>query len=312
MSMPGSTSGKMPSPPATKMNRKSGRTAIQKTYKLFIGGKFPRTESGRYLNLCHPRSGKHLASYCQASRKDLRDAVVAARKAQPGWAAMSPYLRGQILYRIAEMLEGRAASVATEISECSGTSALSARSEISATIDRILYYAGWADKYSQVFGSTNPVSSSHFNFSNHEPTGVVAAICPDKPALLALATIMVPIILSGNSVIVLASEKFPLPAITLSEVIATSDVPGGVVNILSGNRDELAVHFAKHMDINAIIDGSGDNEIAATLKKGSSTNLKRIAVRKLRDGEWSGKKGQNPYFILDSAELKTIWHPVGT
>ena len=294
------------------MKQKGERATIHKTYKLFIGGKFPRTESGRYLNICHPKSGQHIASYCQASRKDLRDSVVAARKAQPDWSAMSPYLRGQILYRIAEMLEGRSASVAEEISKGSGVSISTAKSEINNTIDRIVYYAGWADKYSQVFASTNSVSSSYFNFSNYEPTGVVAAICPDEPALLALATLMAPAILAGNSLIVLASEQSPLAAITLAEVIATSDVPGGVVNILSGNRAELAPHFANHMDINAIVDGSGDHQIASVLKKGSSTNLKRVTIRELQKEEWKGSKGLDPYFILDSAELKTLWHPVGT
>ena len=279
---------------------------------MFVGGKFPRTESGRYQTIRHPKSGKHLASYCKASRKDLRDAVVAARKAHPGWAGKSSYLRGQILYRIAEMLEGRSTSMASEISDYGGVSATTAKSEINATIDRILYYAGWADKYAQVFGSTNPVTSSHFNFSTPEPTGVVGVICPDKPPLLALATLIAPVILSGNSAVVLASEKFPLPAITLTEVIATSDVPGGVINLLSGSRAELAPHFAQHMDINAIIDGSGDDEIASTLKKGSSANLKRITVRDIREAAWAGKAGSNPYFILDSVELKTIWHPVGT
>ncbi|MCP4848541.1 MAG: aldehyde dehydrogenase [Verrucomicrobiaceae bacterium] len=288
------------------------RTGVIKTYKLFVGGKFPRTESGRYLTLEHPRSGKHLASYCQASRKDLRDSVVAARKAQPGWAATSSYLRGQILYRIAEMLESRSTSMASEISNCSGVSLTAAKTEIHATIDRILYYAGWADKYSQVFGSTNPVASSHFNFSTPEPTGIVGVICPDKPPLLALATLVAPAILSGNSTIVLASEKYPLPAITLAEVIANSDVPGGVINLLSGSRCELAPHFANHLDINAIIDGSGDSEITSILKKGSSTNLKRVTIRNMSATAWNGKAGRDPYFIMDSVELKTLWHPVGT
>lgn len=291
---------------------KNRREGVIKTYKLFVGGKFPRTESGRYLTVEHPRTGKHLASYCQASRKDLRDAVVSARKAQPAWAGKSPYLRGQILYRIAEMLESRSTSMAAEISECSGVSAPAARAEINATIDRILYYAGWADKYSQVFGSTNPVASSHFNFSTHEPTGIVGIICPDKPALLALATLIAPVILSGNSSVVLASERFPLPAITLAEVIACSDVPGGVINLLSGSRAELAPHFAQHMDINAIIDGSGDDGITSILKKGSSTNLKRVTARNMSETAWAGKAGCDPYFILDCVELKTLWHPVGT
>ncbi len=293
------------------MHEQSGRAGVIKTYKLFIGGKFPRTESGRYQTVRHPRSGKHLASYCKASRKDLRDAVVAARKAHPEWAGKSSYLRGQILYRIAEMLEGSSSSLASEIATSSGVNASAAQSEINATIDRILYYAGWADKYSQVFGSTNPVASSHFNFSTPEPTGVVGVICPDKPALLALATLIAPAILSGNSVIVLASEKFPLPAITLAEIIASSDVPGGVINLLSGSRAELAPQFAMHMDINTIIDGSGNDEIASILRKGSSTNLKRIKIRNIREGAWTGKAGLNPYFILDSVEFKTLWHPVG-
>lgn len=293
------------------MHQQSGRVGVIKTYKLFIGGKFPRTESGRYQTACHPKSGKHLASYCQASRKDLRDAVVAARKAHPGWAGKSSYLRGQILYRVAEMLESRSASLASEIATSSGTSASASKSEVNATIDRIVYFAGWADKYSQIFGSTNPVASSHFNFSTPEPTGVVGIICPDKPALLALATLIAPAILSGNSVVVLASEKFPLPAITLAEVIASSDVPGGVINLLSGSRTELAPQFAMHMDINAIIDGSGNDEIAAILRKGSSTNLKRVKIRNIRDRAWTGKAGRNPYFILDSVDFKTLWHPVG-
>jgi acyl-CoA reductase-like NAD-dependent aldehyde dehydrogenase len=293
------------------MHQQSGRVGVIKTYKLFIGGKFPRTESGRYQTACHPKSGKHLASYCQASRKDLRDAVVAARKAHPGWAGKSSYLRGQILYRVAEMLESRSASLASEIATSSGTSASASKSEVNATIDRIVYFAGWADKYSQIFGSTNPVASSHFNFSTPEPTGVVGIICPDKPALLALATLIAPAILSGNSVVVLASEKFPLPAITLAEVIASSDVPGGVINLLSGSRAELAPQFAMHMDINAIIDGSGNDEIAAILRKGSSTNLKRVKIRNIRDRAWTGKAGRNPYFILDSVDFKTLWHPVG-
>ena len=293
------------------MPTKDSRLQVLKTYKLYIGGKFPRTESGRYLVAKHPKTGKHLANYAQASRKDMRDATVAARKVQPSWAANSAYLRGQILYRAAEMLEGRAASLADEISNSTGATPQSAAAEVSASIDRLVYYAGWSDKFAQVFGSVNPVSSPHFNFTTPEPSGVVAVICPDSPSLLALVSLVAPAILSGNTTIVLASQKSPLPAITLAEIIATSDVPGGVINILSGHRDELAPHMASHMDINSIVDGSGDSAITAVLKRGAADNLKRVKIRSMSNRVWPTSAAEDPYAILDTIEFKTAWHPVG-
>ena len=253
-----------------------------------------------------------MANYCHASRKDFRDAVVAARKAQPAWAATSAYLKGQILYRAAEMLESRADSLAAELESSTGTSRKSARTEVEAAVDRLVYYAGWSDKFQQVFGSVNPVASSHFNFSTLEPTGVVGIYCPDEPALLGLVSLVAPAIVGGNSVVVLASEKFPLPAITFAEALATSDVPGGVINILTGDRDELAPHFASHMDVNALVDGSGDDEAGRIFREGSAANLKRVSLRKKkRAGDWFAPEAQDPYRILDTIELKTAWHPIG-
>jgi acyl-CoA reductase-like NAD-dependent aldehyde dehydrogenase len=288
------------------------RLAVLKTYKLFIGGKFPRTESGRYTAAQSPKSGEHLANYCHASRKDFRDAVVAARRAQPAWAASSAYLRGQILYRIAEMVESRADSLTIELQASTGTDRNSARVEIEASIDRLIYYAGWADKFQQVLGSVNPVSSPHFSFSTPEPTGVVGIFCPDSPALLSLVSLMAPAIVGGNSCIILASEKFPLPAISFAEVIATSDVPGGIVNLLTGRRSELAPHFASHMDVNAIVEGSGDADTTRICREGCAANLKRTFTRTVPEpAEWFGADAQDPYQILDTSELKTTWHPIG-
>jgi len=252
-----------------------------------------------------------LANYCHASRKDFRDAVVAARKAQSSWAGTTAYLRGQILYRAAEMLEGRAGSLAQEIQQSTGVSAEKAAEEVAEAIDRFVYFAGWTDKVSQIFGSVNPVASSHFNFSTPEPTGVVTIICPDEPCLLALVSLVAPVILSGNTAVVVASEKYPLPAITLAEVIATSDLPGGVLNILSSVRSELVPHIATHMDVNAVVDGSGDKAIAATLQAGAAENLKRVSTHSLRPAAWAGKQGADPYRILDTLEFKTAWHPIG-
>lgn len=294
------------------MPNPSPRLAVLKTYKLSIGGKFPRTESGRSLVATSPTTGEHLANYSHASRKDFRDAVVAARKAQPGWAAGSAYLRGQILYRAAEMLEGRAASLAGELALSTGQKETDARSEVDAAIDRLVYFAGWTDKVSQVFGSVNPVASPHFNFTTPEPTGVVAVVCPDVCPLLALVSLAAPAILSGNTVVVLASQASPLPAITFAEVIATSDLPAGVLNILSGIRRELAPGMASHMDVNAVIDGSGDPEIGTLLREGSAANLKRVPSPRLEAGDWFGEKGNDPYRILDTLEFKTAWHPVGS
>jgi acyl-CoA reductase-like NAD-dependent aldehyde dehydrogenase len=288
------------------------RLKVLKTYKLYIGGKFPRTESGRTMTAQHATTGEHLAHYCHASRKDLRDAVVAARSAQPGWSATTAYLRGQILYRAAEVIEGRAGSFASELAELTGQSVKEAGSEVDAAIDRLVSCAGWTDKYSQVFSSVNPVASPHFNFTFPEPTGVVGIFAPDAPAFLALVSLIAQVILSGNTAVVLASETAPLPAISLGEVLATSDLPGGVVNLLTGRRAELAPWLAGHMDVNAIIEASGDTAILATLQAGTGDNLKRVHSHSLAaPGDWFTDAGCDPYRILDTVEFKTAWHPMG-
>jgi len=284
------------------------RLPVLKTYKLYIGGKFPRGESGRVVPARSLDGKTHLANYCSASRKDFRDAVVAARKAQPGWAKASAYNRGQILYRAAEMMELRRAELEAELSRAG---VRSASAEVDATIDRLVHHAGWTDKYSQIFSTVNPVASPHFNFTFPEPTGVVVALAPDAPALLGIVSVVAPAILSGNSCIVLASEAVPLVAIALAEIVATSDLPGGVVNILTGSRPELAPHFASHMDINAIVDASGDPATASALRSGSAINLKRYANHSLTPREWFGPVAEAPTRILDTVEMKTAWHPVG-
>ena len=220
------------------------RLKVLKTYKLYIGGKFPRTESGRTMTARHASTGEHLAHYSHASRKDLRDAIVAARAALPGWSATTAYLRGQILYRAAEMIEGRAASFATEICEVTGASAAAARREVEASVDILVHFAGWTDKLGSVFGSVNPVASPHFNFTFPEPSGVVGVFAPDQPSLLGLTSLLGRVVLSGNTCVALASETAPLPALSLAEALATSDLPGGVINLLTGKRTELAPWLA--------------------------------------------------------------------
>src|SRR5271170_5441542 len=254
----------------------SARLDVKKTYKLFIGGKFPRSESGRYLPAKSAQGG-HLDNFAHASRKDFRDAVAAAGTAFAGWNQASAYHRGQILYRAAEMLQNRAGELVREITRATGVSTVRARREVTLTIDRLVHFAGWTDKYSQVFGSVNPVASSHFNFTAPEPTGVVVVLAPDEPSLLALVSLVAPVILSGNVAIVIPSEKFPLPAATFAEILATSDLPGGVVNILTGKRTELVPHIASHMDVNAIVDGAGNSELSAKLQSGTAINLKRYS-----------------------------------
>jgi len=286
------------------------RLDVRKTYKLYIGGKFPRSESGRYLPAKSPR-GEHLDNFAHASRKDFRDAVSAARAAANGWNKASAYNRGQILYRAAEMLQNRAAELVTEIARSTGATAAHAKREVNAAIDRLVHFAGWTDKYAQVFGSVNPVASSHFNFTTPESTGVVVVVAPDAPSLLALVSLVAPVILSGNAAVVVASEKFPLPAATFAEILATSDLPGGVVNILTGKRAELVPHIASHMDVNAIVDGAGDGELSAKLQGGTAINLKRYANHALQPAEWFTAKPEDPYWILDTVEFKTAWHPIG-
>jgi acyl-CoA reductase-like NAD-dependent aldehyde dehydrogenase len=286
------------------------RLEVHKTYKLFIGGNFVRSESGR----CTPvrsAGGALLDNVCRASRKDFRDAVTAARNAADGWAKKSAYLRGQILYRAAEMLQNRAAELVREIARSTGESPNRAEREVTLAIDRLVYFAGWTDKYPQIFGSVNPVATSHFNFSTPEPTGVVVVLAPDAPALVPLVSLTAPVILSGNTAVVLASETFPLPAVTFAEILATSDLPGGVVNLLTAQRHDLLDHIAGHMDVNAVVDGVGETQGIATLQGGSALNLKRYANHRLDAKDWFSAKGEDPYRILDTVEFKTAWHPIG-
>lgn len=278
------------------------RLAVQKTYKLYIDGKFPRTESGRYYKL-NDRNGKVIANICRASRKDFRDAVVVARKAQGDWQKKSAFNKGQILYRIAETLETRRQQFVSALG-LQGVSEAAAQKEVSAAVDMLVYYAGWSDKYQQVFSSVNPVESSHFNFSFPEPTGVVAAIESQQQGLLNLVSLMAPALAGGNSIIILAAEKFPLTAIDFAEVLNASDVPGGVVNILTGFSKELHSHFSSHMDVNAIVYAGNDSTELKTIQTNAAGNVKRVVVvRNIAE--------ESPYRIMELQEVKTTWHPVG-
>jgi acyl-CoA reductase-like NAD-dependent aldehyde dehydrogenase len=284
----------------------NARVEVLKTYKIYIGGQFPRTESGRYY-VATNNKGEQLANVCLSSRKDFRDAVVAARSAFKGWSARAAFNRGQILYRIAEMLEGRKTQFIEELVH-QDVSKSQAQKEVNLSIDRLIWYAGWCDKYQQIFGTVNPVASSHFNFSVPEPTGVVAAIAPQDNSLLGLVSVIAPIIAGGNTCIVLASETKPLCSITFAEVINSSDVPGGVVNILTGKVSELAPQFAAHMDVNAVVYCGNDNIIQKDMQIKGASNVKRIIIHK--DINWFSEDGQSPYFILDTQEIKTTWHPI--
>ena len=285
-------------------NAVADRVPVNKTYKMYIGGTFPRTESGRYYS---PEvDGVPLGSICLASRKDLRNSIVAARGAQASWAGRTAYNRSQILYRIAEMLEGRSAQFAAEL-KTQGLSGPNAKREVASSIDRLIYYAGWCDKYQQIFSSVNPVASSHFNFSVLEPTGVVFLVASEDSPLLGLVSAIAPIIASGNSVVALASESKPLSAITFAEVLHTSDLPGGVVNLLTGNADELIEHAAKHLDLNAIAFDRDNAQQLELIARESAANVKR--VRKLCL-DWTDEESANPYLIHDYCEVKTTWHPI--
>ena len=281
------------------------RIDIQKTYKLYIGGKFPRTESGRYYAI-NDKKGNLVANMCLASRKDFRNAVVISRKAQSSWANVTALNKGQILYRIAEMLEGRKDQFISELI-AQGETKIAAQKEVNLAIDRLVYYAGWSDKYQQFFSTVNPVSSSHFNFSNLEPVGVVAIIAPEKQSLLGLVSVIGPAIVGGNTVIVLASENKPLSAISFAEVLNSSDVPGGVVNILTGKKEELINHMASHMDVNAILYCGQDDNVIKTINELASNNVKRTYFYKKND--WSSSNSESPYLIEKTQEVKTTWHP---
>lgn len=285
----------------------AARVAVAKTYKLYIDGKFPRTESGRYFAL-EDKNGAVIANVCRASRKDFRNAVVAARNAFAGWSGTSAYLRGQILYRIAEMLEGRREQFISEL-VTQGVARRPATAEVDASIDRLIYYAGWSDKYQQIFSAVNPVSSSHFNFSVLEPTGVVAVIAPGDSGLLGLISNVMPAIVGGNTSVVLASETRPLSAVSFAEALHASDVPAGVVNVLTGYRTELTGQFASHMDVNAVICTDGDPEAETRIQREAADNIKRVIFRD--SSKWSSDKSGNPYLIKDTQETKTTWHPIG-
>ncbi|MBB6175178.1 acyl-CoA reductase-like NAD-dependent aldehyde dehydrogenase [Nocardiopsis mwathae] len=282
------------------------RLAVRKTYKLYVGGAFPRSESGRSYAVTSAQ-GDHLGNASMASRKDARDAVVAARAAFGGWSGRTAYNRGQILYRVAEMMEGRRAQFAADIIAADGVGRAKAETLVSAAIDRWVYHAGWADKFQQVIGGTNPVSGPYSNQSAPEPTGVVAVIAPQDAPLLGLVSVIAPVIATGNTAVVVASERAPLPAVSLAEALATSDLPGGVVNILTGRTAELAPPLAAHADVNAL-DLTGAGDLAAELESSAATTLKRV-LRPTDGTDWLADPGIGR--LKPFLEIKTVWHPVG-
>ncbi len=283
----------------------SDRLPVRKTYKLFIGGAFPRSESGRSYAVTDAR-GDLVANAVLASRKDLREAVRAARSAVDGWSRKTAYNRGQVLYRVAELMEGRRDQFVDEV-ERSGAS--DADREVDAAIDRWVWYAGWSDKVHQVVGSVNPVAAPYFDFTIPEPTGVVGIVAPEEPPLLGLVSRLAPAIVGGNAAVVLASQRWPLPAVTLAEVLATSDVPGGVVNILTGRTAELVPWLAGHMDVNAIDVTGLAEHLRSEIEQLCAENVKRV----VRDdvGDWLSEEAQSPYAITAFLEMKTVWHPIG-
>ncbi len=292
----------------------SERLEVRKTYKLYIGGEFPRTESGRAYEVFDAK-GHLLANACRGTRKDIRDAVRAARKAQPGWGAKTAYNRSQILYRIAELMEGRRDQFIAEVMAAEGFGRQRATRAVDTAVDRWVWYAGWADKYSQIIGSVNPVNGSYFNFSVPEPTGVVGVIAPEGSSLLGLVSRLAPVIVSGNAAVVIASESRPLPAVTLTEVLATSDVPGGVVNLITGLRRELVQHLAGHMDVNGLDAFGLDPSQATAIEELATENVKRMArppSRGLDGYDWLSANAQSPYLIGHFVETKTVWHPIGS
>jgi len=305
--------GSKQQPLATTNGSRAERVEVRKTYKLYIDGAFPRTESGRAYEVFGAR-GEFLANASRGTRKDIRDAVRAARKAQPEWASKTAYNRSQILYRIAELMEGRRDQFVVEVMAAEGVGRARSTRLVDAAIDRWVWYAGWADKYPQLIGTVNPVAGSYFNFSVPEPTGVVGIIAPEASGLLGLVSRLAPVVVSGNASVVIASESRPLPAVTLSEVLATSDVPGGVVNLITGLRRELVGHLAGHMDVNALDAFGATPDESAALEEVSVENVKRY-VRPPRAGldryDWLGERAQSPYLIGEFVEIKTVWHPIG-
>ncbi|MEU5436683.1 aldehyde dehydrogenase family protein [Streptomyces sp. NPDC020719] len=283
------------------------RLSVFKTYKLYVGGKFPRSESGRVYEVIDSK-GNWLANAPLSSRKDARDAVVAARKAFGGWSGATAYNRGQVLYRVAEMLEGRREQFVREVGEAEGLSKSKAAAVVDAAIDRWVWYAGWTDKIGQIVGGANPVAGPYFNLSTPEPTGVVTVVAPQESSFLGLVSVIAPVIATGNTAVVIASEKSPLPALSLGEVLATSDVPGGVVNILSGRTAELAVPLASHQDVNALDLAGADAALARDLEIAAADNLKRVLRPAAVD--WSADQGTGRMTAF--LETKTVWHPTGS
>lgn len=281
------------------------RLEILKTYKIYIGGQFPRTESGRYYTPLD-KKGNPLANVCLSSRKDVRNAVVAARKAFGSWSERAAFNRGQILYRIAEMLEGRRLQFVDELTK-QGLTKAAAEKEVDLSIDRIVYYAGWCDKYNPIISSVNPVSSSHFNFSSAEPMGVVGILADEATSLLGLVSMLMPVICGGNTAVVLASENLPLCAVTFAEVLNSSDVPGGVVNILTGTWKEMYPTLASHMDVNALIYSNISADVSKELAIAAVDNLKRVFDF---SNDWKKQDAQGLHYITDLQEIKTTWHPI--
>lgn len=282
------------------------RIEVLKTYKIYIGGQFPRTESGRYYIATNAKGDK-LANVCLGSRKDFRDAVLSARGAFGGWSGRAAFNRGQILYRMAEMLEGRKAQFIDELMK-QDAGRPQAEKEVNTAIDRLIYYSGWCDKFQQLFSSVNPVASSHFNFSAPEPTGVVSIIAPQQDSLLGLVSTIAPVIAGGNTCVVLASYTKPLCAVTFAEVLNSSDLPGGVVNIITGNPSELLPFFADHMDVNAMMYCENDQASRKLIQEKAALNVKRVAH--YQNVKWNTDEVQSPYFIMDFQEIKTTWHPI--
>jgi len=290
-------------------DRTNERLSVFKTYKLYVGGKFPRSESGRVYDVTDSK-GKWLANAPLSSRKDARDAVVAARKAFGGWSGATAYNRGQVLYRVAEMLEGRREQFVREVADAEGLSKAKATVLVDATIDRWVWYAGWTDKIAQVVGGGNPVAGPFFNLSSPEPTGVVTVLAPQESSFLGLVSVLAPVIATGNTAIVIASERSPLPALSLGEVLATSDVPGGVVNILSGKTAEIATPLAAHQDVNAIDLAGADDVLAKELEIAAADNLKRVLrPQPVDEVDWSTTPGLDRMTAF--LETKTVWHPTG-
>jgi acyl-CoA reductase-like NAD-dependent aldehyde dehydrogenase len=287
------------------------RLTIRKTYKLYIGGAFPRSESGRSYPVTDG-DGQLLAHAAQASRKDVRDSVVAARKAFAGWSGTSAYNRGQVLYRVAEMLEGRHDQFSAEVSAAEQIAPAAAAELVTEAIDRWVWYAGWADKYSQIIGGTNPVTGPYFNFSLPEPTGVVGVFAPQQSSLLGLMSVIAPVIATGNTAVVIASEQRPLPAVSLGEVLATSDLPGGVVNLLTGFSSELAPWLAGHRDVNAIDTTGLDTSLRVAVQQAAADTVKRVYSPRLPASgtpNWQADPGTAR--LTAFVETKTVWHPIG-